>query len=504
MFRKVLIANRGEIAVRVQRTLREMGITSVAVYSDVDRAAPHVTGADEAYLLGGAEAAASYLNQRRILEVAQQAGCDALHPGYGFLSENATFARACEEAGISFLGPPAQAIEDMGSKLRSRQLMVQAGVPVVPGSDGIEQGVSELRKVADDMGYPVLLKASAGGGGKGMRVVEASADFERAAQVARGEAEKAFGDGTLYLEKYIKRSRHIEIQVFADRHDNVVHLFERECSIQRRHQKIIEEAPSVAIDAATRARMGKAAVAAARAVGYLGAGTVEFLLDDAGRFYFLEMNTRLQVEHPVTECITNLDLVRLQLQVAAGEPLPPSALEPQLQGHAIECRLYAEDPQTGFLPASGTLHRVRLPVGPGIRVDGALRDGMQVSIHYDPLLAKLITFGADRPQCIERMQHALSQFALLGVTTNCDYLQAILAHAAFQKGELSTAFLEEHLADWAPDSVPLPDAALAAVRLHELVGANGGRSGGSSGDHVRVDTPWDSLSGWRQNQNGDT
>lgn len=500
MFHKVLIANRGEIAVRVQRTLREMGIASVAVYSDVDRMAPHVTGADEAYLLGAAEPAASYLNQQRILEVAQQAACDALHPGYGFLSENATFARACQKAGVTFLGPPAQAIEDMGSKLRSRQLMVQAGVPVVPGSDGADQSIAALHAAADAMGYPLLLKASAGGGGKGMRLVENSGDFDRAAAMARSEAEKAFADGTLYLEKYIARSRHIEIQVFADDHDNVVHMFERECSIQRRHQKIIEEAPSVAIDAATRDRMGQAAVAAARAVGYRGAGTVEFLLDDSGSFYFLEMNTRLQVEHPVTECITNLDLVRLQLQVAAGEPLPTTAREPQLRGHAIECRLYAEDPHAGFLPASGTLHRVRLPTGPGIRVDGALCDGMQVSIYYDPLLAKLITYGADRDQCIARMQYALSQVALLGITTNCEYLQAILAHPAFQKGDLSTAFLEEHLADWTPALSPLSDVALAAVRLHELVGTKS--SSASGGESHPVDTPWDSLPGWRQHQNG--
>jgi 3-methylcrotonyl-CoA carboxylase alpha subunit len=501
MFRKVLIANRGEIAVRVQRTLREMGIPSVAVYSDVDRHAPHVITADEAYEVGSAEATASYLNQDSIIAVARQAGCDAVHPGYGFLSENATFARRCTEAGLTFLGPPPEAIEAMGSKLRSRELMLQAGVPVVPGSQGTAQDVDALQRDADRMGYPVLLKASAGGGGKGMRIVDAPQGLARAIEVARSEAEKAFGDGTLYLEKYISRSRHIEIQVFADDHDNVVHLFERECSIQRRHQKIIEEAPSVAVDEGTRRRMGEAAVAAARAVGYRGAGTVEFLMDDKGEFYFLEMNTRLQVEHPVTECITSLDLVRLQVDVAAGHALPPQALHPVLSGHAIECRIYAEDPQAGFLPASGRLHRVRLPEGPGIRVDGALRDAMDVSIHYDPLLAKLVTFGVDRPRCIERMQSALAQFVVLGITTNIPYLQTILAHPAFQKGDLSTSFVEDHLTGWEPPQVALPEHALAAVRLHELVGEKTMRSA-AVGGMQHLQTPWDVLAGWRQHQDG--
>jgi len=503
MFRKVLIANRGEIAVRVQRTLREMGIASVAVYSDADRGAPHVLGADEAHPIGPAEATASYLDQERLLAVARRAGCDAVHPGYGFLSENATFAKRCVDAGLVFLGPPVAAIEDMGSKLRSREIMQKAGVPVVPGSTGSVQQGDALRRDADRMGYPVLLKASAGGGGKGMRIVEAPDGFARAVEVARSEAEKAFGDGTLYLEKYIRRARHIEIQVFADEHDNVVHLFERECSIQRRHQKIIEEAPSPVVEESLRQEMGQAAVAAARAVGYRGAGTVEFLLADDGRFYFLEMNTRLQVEHPVTECITGLDLVRLQIEVAAGAPLPAEALQPQLRGHAIECRIYAEDPQAGFLPASGRLHRVRLPEGPGIRVDGALVDGMDVSIHYDPLLAKLVTSGANRAHCIARMQAALSQFVVLGITTNIPYLKDVLAHAAFQKAELHTGFVEEHMTPWAPPTTDVPIEALAAIRLHELVGSSAARRGGAEGS-AHAASPWETLSGWRLDRNGVT
>ena len=521
MFRKVLIANRGEIAVRVQHTLRELGVTSVAVYSEPDAAAPHVTGADEAYPIGPAEAVHSYLDQERLLQVALDAGCDAIHPGYGFLSENAAFARRCGEAGIAFIGPPASAIEAMGSKIGARARMHKARVPVVPGTDGDTQDVAALEKAAAKMGFPVLVKASAGGGGKGMRIVQSAGEFRRAVELARSEAEKAFGDGTVYLEKYLERPRHIEFQVFADDHGHTVHLFERECSIQRRHQKIVEETPSPVVDAKLRARMGDAAVAAARAVDYRGAGTVEFMLDAHGEFYFLEMNTRLQVEHPVTELVTGLDLVRLQLEVASGESLPPAALQPVQRGHAIECRVYAEDPAHNFLPAAGRVLRVRRPEGPGIRVDAALRDGLEISIHYDPMLAKLIAFGRDRRECIERMRRALLDFAILGIPTNIEYLQAIVAHEAFMRGELSTHFLDEHLHGWQPRTSELPAAALAGLAVAELSGARaGGANAGAAATGVGAgagadagtdagagsgaDSPWHALGGWRHLDNGGT
>jgi len=532
MFRKVLIANRGEIAVRVQRALRELGVRTVAVYSDVDAGAPHVTDADEAYLLGPAEPAASYLNQERLLEVARQAGCEAVHPGYGFLSENAAFARRCEDAGLVFIGPPAQAIACMGDKLRARELMSRAGVPVVPGSDipgrdarpsgaprssargsgaqrsdaqgkGVQgrsapghdgsAALAELERAAQAMRFPVLIKAAVGGGGKGMRVVHRAQDFQRAAEAARGEAENAFGNGTLYLEKYLERPRHVELQIFADAHGNTVQLFERECSIQRRHQKIVEEAPSAALTPRLRKRMGEAAVAAARAVGYRGAGTVEFLLDAQSHFYFLEMNTRLQVEHPVTEMVTGLDLVRLQIEVAAGHKLPPEALAPLLRGHALECRVYAEDPESGFLPMSGRILRVLAPGGPGVRVDGALRDGMQVPIHYDPLLAKVIAFGRDREESVRRMRRALAEFVILGIPTNLQFLQAIVESQAFRNAALSTDFIAEHLPDWRADTEPIPEAGVAALLLHDLVG---GRAGATPTAGA-LPSPWETLTGWR-------
>jgi 3-methylcrotonyl-CoA carboxylase alpha subunit len=507
VFHKVLIANRGEIAVRIQRTLRELGVASVAVYSEPDAHAAHVTRADEAYLLGPADARQSYLNQDRLLEVARAAGCDAVHPGYGFLSENPAFARRCGEAGITFIGPPPAAIAIMGSKIASRAVMQKAGVPVVPGTDGRAQTPAALAKAAAKMGYPVLVKASAGGGGKGMRAVAAPEDFRSAVELARGEAEKAFDDGTLYLEKYLERPRHIEFQVFADDHGNTVHLFERECSIQRRHQKIIEETPSPVVDATLRARMGEAAVAAARAVDYRGAGTVEFMLDPSGEYYFLEMNTRLQVEHPITEMVTGLDLVRLQLEVASGQPLHPAALAPAQRGHAIECRVYAEDPANGFLPAAGRVLRIRHPGGPGVRVDGALRDGLEVSIHYDPMLAKVVTFGRDRSESLERMRRALAEFVILGIPTNLLYLQAILDSEAFVRGDLSTHFLDEHLHGWTPEAVALPPEGLAALALHDLVAAQAEGAGTAAADvgdaAVGVAaSPWSALAGWRHLANG--
>jgi len=495
VFRKVLIANRGEIAVRVQRALRELGVRAVAVYSDADAGAPHVTRADEAYRLGPAEPAASYLNQERLLKVARQAECDAVHPGYGFLAENADFARACAAAGIVFIGPPAAAIAAMGDKLRARALMLQAGVPVVPGSDGADGSVDALARAARALRFPVLVKATAGGGGKGMRIVHEPRDLRRALESARGEAENAFGDGRLYLEKYLQRPRHVELQIFADAHGNTVHLFERECSIQRRHQKIVEEAPSPALGPRQRQRMGEAALAAAHAVGYRGAGTVEFLLDAQGRHYFLEMNTRLQVEHPVTEMVTGLDLVRLQIEVAAGEKLPPEALAPVLRGHALECRVYAEDPEIGFLPVGGRILRLRSPGGPGVRVDGALRDGMEVPLHYDALLAKVVTFGRDREESVRRMRRALGEFVILGIPTNLQFLQAIVATPAFGAGNLSTHFIAENLPEWRAESEPIPPAGLAALVVHDLVG--GGAAAPTTAGAGGPPSPWETLAGWR-------
>jgi acetyl-CoA carboxylase biotin carboxylase subunit len=494
VIRKVLIANRGEIVIRILRTLKDMGIEGVAVYSEPDLRAPHVAEAHEAYPIGPAEPALSYLNQDRLLEVAARAGCDAVHPGYGFLSENAAFARRCEQQGLTWIGPPPAAIDAMGTKVEARRLMKEAGVPVVPGTEGTRDDFEGLARAAEEMGYPVLIKASAGGGGKGMRIVHDPEDFLLSAAAACSEAEKAFGNPTIYLEKYLERPRHIEFQVFADSHGNVIHLFERECSIQRRHQKIIEESPSPALTPELRERMGEAAVAATRTVDYRGAGTIEFLLDKDGHFYFLEMNTRLQVEHPITEEVTKLDLVRLQVEVASGRPLPPEAIHAVQQGHAIECRVYAEDPSLNFLPTSGEVLHIRHPRGPGLRVDSALKAGFEVSIHYDPMMAKIITTGRDREEAVRRMRAVLSEFVVLGISTNLLHLQAILDTDAFLEGDLSTHFLQEHLPDWQPEKVPLPDEGRTGLVLHDLVGTTRGRRPGRSENVV---TPWKTLSGWR-------
>ncbi len=492
MFGRVLVANRGEIALRVIRTLRDLGVESVAVFSDVDRTAPHVMAADQARYLGPAEAGEPYLSVERVLEAAVDSGCHALHPGYGFLSENVALAEACKAQGIVFVGPPTEAIRVMGSKLAARQAMTAAGVAVVPGGpDDAEarRDPRELAAFAKKIGFPVLIKASAGGGGKGMRVVEKASDLAGALELCRSEAELAFSDGTLYLERYLKKPRHIEFQVFGDHLGKVTHLFERECSVQRRHQKIIEECPSTAIDETLRRRMGDAAVAAAQAVGYRGAGTIEFLLDSGGEFYFLEMNTRLQVEHPVTEEVLGVDLVQAQLLTAAGEPLPFAADELEPHGHAIECRLYAEDPAAGFLPQAGRLLLVRLPEGPGVRVDGALRQGDEVSDRYDPMLAKIIAWGADREAALARMERALLETVILGVPTNRDFLLAILEHEAFRAGRLSTQFIEEHLHDWSPPSqVPDEVVALAAQAGAETAPETRG---------AREPGPWARLGGWR-------
>ena len=460
--RKILIANRGEIAVRVARTCRAMGIPSVAVYSDADVDAPHVRAADEAVAIGAAAARESYLNVEALLAAARKSGADSVHPGYGFLAENAGFARAVEAAGLTFIGPPADAIATMGDKVAARALMEKAGVPVVPASGILAPDPQSFGAAAERLGYPVVIKAAAGGGGKGMRIVRRPEELAEAVRGAAREALAAFSDERIYLERYLERPRHVEVQVFADAHGRVAHLGERECSIQRRHQKIIEESPSPAVNPTLRTAMTDAAVRAASAVRYLGAGTIELLLAPDGSFYFLEMNTRLQVEHPVTEWRCGLDLVREQILVARGEPL--SFGDVTLQGHAIECRLYSEDPAHQFLPATGVVRALVEPAGPGVRFDGGIAAGSVVGVEYDPLLAKVSTWGTTREEARARMLAALRETIVLGVTTNRDYLRAVLAHPAFAAGDTHTEFLAQHLPEWRPPVGRRRDlAALAAA-----------------------------------------
>jgi acetyl-CoA carboxylase biotin carboxylase subunit len=445
--RRVLVANRGEIAVRVMRTCKDRGVETVAVFSDADRLAPHVLMADHAYHLGPPPARESYLDITKILAACRATGADAVHPGYGFLSENDHFAEACMAAGIGFIGPRPEAMRAMGSKTHARMTMIAAGVPVVPGAEGAGGAgfpdAAHALAAAREVGFPVLIKASAGGGGKGMRLVTQEADFEAAFDGARREAAGAFGDDTVYVERAIIRPRHVEIQVFADMHGNVVHLGERDCSLQRRHQKVVEESPSPAVDAALRQRMGAAAVGAARACDYLGAGTVEFLLAADGSFYFLEMNTRLQVEHPVTESLYGLDLVAWQLDVAEGKPLPltQTELDARRRGAAIECRIYAED-SLRFLPSTGTITHLRVPAGPYVRNDSGVYEGSEVSMYYDPMLSKLVVWGENREECLGRMRRALDEYAVRGIQTNLSFHRRVLRHAGFCSGEYDTGFIE--------------------------------------------------------------
>jgi len=469
MFKKVLIANRGEIAVRIIRACHELGVASVAVFSEADVGTLPTRLADEAYLIGPAAPTTSYLLGERIVAVARQAGCDAIHPGYGFLAENGDFAEAVAVAGLTFIGPSPAAIRLMGSKTAARSLMQQAGVPVLPGYHARPGDNDDtLSQAAAQIGYPLLVKATAGGGGKGMRLVETASALPEALASARREAQKAFGDDTIFLEKYIARPHHIEFQVFGDSFGQIVHLFERECSIQRRHQKIIEESPSPLLDEPLRQRIAQAALAAAQAVDYVNAGTVEFLVDDQANFYFLEMNTRLQVEHPVTELVTGLDLVCWQLRVAAGERLPWLQAELTRRGHAIECRLYAEDPAHGFLPDTGPVLRLVEPAGPGLRFDTGLTEGDTITHHYDPLLAKLIVLAEDRPAAVQKMRWALQQTVVLGPTTNLPFLRALLDHPTFAQGDTATDFVERHFPAWQP-ALPPPDMALIATALAEML-----------------------------------
>ncbi len=481
----ILIANRGEIACRIIRTCRRLGIRSVAVYSDADSGALHVRLADEAVRLGPAPAGESYLRADLIIEAARRTAADAIHPGFGFLSENSLFAQACLDAGLIFIGPSPGAIAAMGNKRAAREMVARVGVPVVPGYGGGDQHDETLLREAERIGTPLMVKAAAGGGGKGMRLVRSLEELPEALASARREAQQAFGDSELILERALTAARHVEIQVFGDRQGNIIHLGERECSLQRRHQKVIEEAPSPVLTAELRAQMGTAAVAAARCVDYVGAGTVEFLLDRRGDFYFLEMNTRLQVEHPVTECVTGLDLVEWQIRVAEGEALPLRQEEVRLQGHAIEARLYAEDPANEFLPVTGRIALWRAPQGEGIRVESGIQSGDEVSLYYDPMLAKIIAYGPDRAVARRRLMRALEATTLLGLTSNRGFLRAVLAHPACQAGEVSTRFLEEQFAAWQPPLEELP-LALVAVTLAQW---------------VRHGTPGAGAGYWRNNPN---
>ena len=445
MFKKILIANRGEIAVRVIRACHEMGIAAVAVYSDVDRAALHVRHADEAWLIGPAAARESYLNIEKILDVAKRSGAEAVHPGYGFLSENAKFAQACADAGVKFIGPTAAAMDAMGSKTRARQAMERAGVPFVPGTSRGLESIKEAEEVAARIGYPVMLKAAAGGGGKGMRLVHEPAELKPALEAARSEAERSFGDSEVYIEKAIVNPRHIEMQVLADEHGHTVYLGERECSLQRRHQKVLEEAPSPVVDADMRRRMGEVAVRVAQAANYTNAGTIEFLVDQENNFYFLEMNTRLQVEHPVTELVTGLDLVHLQIRIAAGEKLPFTQDDVRIRGHAMECRIYAEDPENNFFPSPGRITLLATPEGPGIRHDSGMYEGWTVPMDYDPLLAKLVGYGSDREQAIARLRRGLDEYFVGGIKSNLALFRAILRDSDFIAAKMDTGFLDRML-----------------------------------------------------------
>ena len=493
MFKKILIANRGEIAVRIARACREMGIVSTAVFSEADRAALHVRLSDEAYGIGPPPSRESYLRIDKLMDVARRAGCDAVHPGYGFLAENPEFARACAANQIAFIGPPPEAMERLGSKTAARQLAARAGVPMVPGTAEPIENAASAGIVAKRFGYPVLLKAVAGGGGKGMRLVTTEPEMAAAWRDASSEALNAFGDARLYLEKYVERPRHIEIQIIADAHGHIVHLGERECSVQRRHQKVIEESPSPVMTPELRAAMGAAAVRLARDAGYTNAGTVEFLVDAQHNFYFLEVNTRLQVEHPVTEMVTGLDLVKLQIRVAEGESLPFSQDDIRLSGHAIECRLYAEDPHNQFFPSPGKILSRRAPSGPGIRLDDGVFEGFVISTEYDPMLGKLIAWGADRAEAIARLDRALEEHSVTGIKTNSGLLLRILRDPEFRRGEIFTRWLDERLPDLLAGkhlqehTSAAEDAVILAALLHSL----GARDAAPvNGSHAEIESRW--------------
>jgi len=467
---KILIANRGEIALRVMRSAREMGIKTVAVYSDADRDALHVRYADEAVHIGEAPSAKSYLAGEKIIAACKQTGAEAIHPGYGFLSENPAFARMVREAGLMLIGPSPEAMEVMGNKLAAKAAALKYNIPMVPGTEEAITDVPEAKKRAVEVGFPILIKAAAGGGGKGMRIVETQSDFEEQMALAVSEATSAFGDGSVFIERYVSSPRHIEIQVLGDTHGNIVHLFERECSVQRRHQKVIEEAPSSILTPEMRARMGKCAVDVARSVNYTGAGTVEFIMDDQLNFYFLEMNTRLQVEHPVTELITGIDLVKEQIRIARGEPISFKQDDLQIKGHAIELRVYAEDPDNNFLPDVGTLQTYVTPKGAGVRVDDGFEQGMEIPIYYDPMIAKLVAYGKDRQEAIDRMVRAIGEYQITGITTTLGFGKFVMQHEAFTTGKFDTHFVQKYFTPGVLQKSNEDEALIAALVMERLLG----------------------------------
>jgi len=494
-FTKILVANRGEIAVRVMRSAREMGIATVAVYSEADRGAPHVRFADEAVLIGPAPSSESYLVIDKVISAAIDTGAQAIHPGYGFLSENPVFARKVQEAGLVLIGPSAHSMEIMGSKLASKSAAKQYGIPLVPGTDEAISDVDEARKIAQEVGFPILIKASAGGGGKGMRIVEEVGQFDEMLQRAVSEATSAFGDGSVFIERYVSSPRHIEIQVLGDTQGNIVYLFERECSVQRRHQKVVEEAPSSVLTPEIRKAMGECAVQVARSCNYVGAGTVEFLLDEKLNFYFLEMNTRLQVEHPVTEMITGVDLVKEQIRIAQGEPISFSQNDLKIHGHAVEIRVYAEDPANGFLPDIGKLVRYVRPQGPGIRVDDGYEEGMQIPIYYDPMISKLITWGETRQDAIDRMVRAIDEYLVIGCETTLPFCRFVMLHPAFTSGHFDTHFVKHY---FTPDKLvaDLSDTenAAASILAHHL------QQQGNKGGEIHVHDSGQTVSHWKINR----
>ncbi|MHA2296429.1 MAG: acetyl-CoA carboxylase biotin carboxylase subunit [Candidatus Hodarchaeales archaeon] len=501
MLEKVLIANRGEIAIRIIRACQEMGLESVAIFSDADKDAPYISMVNEAYPLGEASPNASYLNMDLIIDIARESGVEAIHPGYGFLSENNVFARKCLESGIKFIGPPPEVIYKMGDKIEAKKTMSSAGIPILLGYSGEDQNNSYLKRMAKDIGYPIMIKAAAGGGGKGMRIVENPADFATSVEAAKREAKAAFGDSRVFLEKFITKPRHIEFQILGDAHGHVIHLFERECSIQRRHQKIIEETPSSALTPALRLKMGKTAVSAAKAAGYVNAGSVEFLFTSEEEFYFLEVNARLQVEHAITEAVTGIDLVKWQLRIADGQKLTIKQRNVRQRGHAIECRIYAEDPRNQFLPSAGRVHKIKLPQGVNIRHDIGVRSGGEVSTFYDPMIAKLIVYGENRPESIDKMLWALNNYAALGVETNIDFLKECIDHEAFRQGDTYTTFIDEHLSDWLSGVSKAPLEAILATALFEQLSKESSFSSFQVTQPVygipEEHSPWKALGRWR-------
>ena len=494
MLRKILIANRGEIAVRIMRAAREMGIPTVSVFSDADREALHVRLATEAVGLGPSPANESYLVVSKLIDAAKKTGCDSIHPGYGFLAENAEFAQAVQDAKLTFIGPMPRAIRALGNKLGARSMMSKANVPTVPGGEVKSGNIEDFKALASKIGYPIIVKAAAGGGGKGMRIVTDQGQLQDAVEAAQREAKSSFGDATVYLEKYLAHPRHIEVQIIADSFGHTVHLFERECSIQRRHQKIIEETPSLALTPELRTKMGDAAVAAAKAASYISAGTVEFLYDN-GNFYFLEVNTRIQVEHPITEMVTGIDLVKEQIHIASGEQLSFAQSDVKMRGHATECRIYAEDPATGFLPSPGKIIHLKEPVGGNVRVDSGVYSGFEVPIYYDPILSKVITLGRTRDESIDRMVLALKDYRIVGIKNNVRFLIDCLNHPEYRAGNLFTGFIEKHLLDWSEsESDRELDAAYAGAVLAMSEKQPAGGGGGAAGE-LEI-SPWQALGSW--------